>query len=137
MNTEKIRDLYGIKNEIKGDSLSPLEVWYNEMINKSVDELSIGDISRMLRQNVLFPLAISKAMELLIRNPLDGEMYDGDLLKQVVRALNNNSVSVDKHAAEEFIKLANMEKETYEWEFEEDKIEYENLLDDLKEIVQR
>ena len=48
-----IKELYDDVSEIHGDSLAPLELWYNEMINKRIDELSILDISRMLRQNEL------------------------------------------------------------------------------------
>ena len=111
--------------------MSSLELWYNELLKKSIRELSILDISRMLRQNVLLPLALSKAMERLIKNPMDGEMYDGDLLKQVVNAMKNHGVAVEKQAAEEFIIITNIEKNAYEWEFEEDKAEYEELLDDF------
>lgn len=48
-----IKELYDDVNEIQGEVLAPLELWYNEMINKRIDELSILDISRMLRQNEL------------------------------------------------------------------------------------
>ncbi|SFU84804.1 hypothetical protein SAMN02910342_02039 [Butyrivibrio sp. INlla21] len=71
---------------------SPLELWYNGLINKSIDELSILDISRMLRQGVLLDMAMTKAMDILISNPFEGEIYDGDLLKQVIRALKSKKV---------------------------------------------
>ena len=130
-----IKDLYDDVSEIQGESLSPLELWYNEMINKRIDELSILDISRMLRQNELMPLAVSKAMERLIKNPLDGEMYDGNLLYQVVDAIKRHGASVDKQTAEEFIKIANAQKETYDWEFAEWKAEYDELLDTFKRLI--
>ncbi|MBO4456289.1 MAG: hypothetical protein J5802_01070 [Butyrivibrio sp.] len=127
-----IKCIFENEVEIQGDSLAPLELWYNEMINKKIEELSILDISRMLRQNVLMPLAMSKAMEILISNPLDGEMYDGDLLYQVVGAIKNYGAAVDKQMADAFIKIANAEKDTYKWEFQEYKAEYEDL---LKEFI--
>ena len=74
---------------------------------------------------------MSKAMELLIKNPFEGEMYDGDLLKQVVNAMKKHGVTIDKQIADRFIELANKEKEIFEWEFVEDKAEYEELLDDF------
>lgn len=49
----RIKELYDDVNEIQGEVLAPLELWYNEMINKRIDEHSILDISRMLRQNEL------------------------------------------------------------------------------------
>ena len=130
-----IKELYENISEIQGESLAPLELWYNEMINKRIDELSILDISRMLRQNELMPLAVSKAMERLIKNPLDGEMYDGNLLYQVVDAIKMHGASVDKQTAEEFIKIANARKETYDWEFAEEKAEYDELLDTFKRLI--
>lgn len=130
-----IKELYDDVSEIQGEPLAPLELWYNEMINKRIDELSILDISRMLRQNELMPLAVSKAMERLIKNPLDGEMYDGNLLYQVVDAIKRHGASVDKQTAEEFIKIANARKETYDWEFAEWKAEYDELLDAFKRLV--
>jgi hypothetical protein len=36
-----IKELYDDVNEIQGEPLAPLELWYNEMINKRIDELSI------------------------------------------------------------------------------------------------
>ena len=131
MDKMVIKEIYGIADEKTGESLSPLEQWYNDLINKKIDELSILDISRMLRQNVLLPLAMSKAMELLIKNPFEGEMYDGDLLKQVVNAMKKHGVTIDKQIADRFIELANKEMEIFEWEFVEDKAEYEELLDDF------
>ena len=130
-----IKELYDDVSEIHGDSLAPLELWYNEMINKRIDELSILDISRMLRQNELMPLAVSKAMERLIKNPLDGEMYDGNPLYQVVDAIKRHGASVDKQTAEEFIKIANARKEIYDWEFAEEKAEYDELLDTFKRLI--
>ncbi len=130
-----IKELYDDVSEIQGEPLAPLELWYNEMINKRIDELSILDISCMLRQNELMPLAVSKAMERLIKNPLDGEMYDGNLLYQVVDAIKRHGASVDKQTAEEFIKIANARKETYDWEFAEWKAEYDELLDAFKRLV--
>lgn len=81
------------------------------------------------------PLAVSKAMERLTKNPLDGEMYDGNLLYQVVDAIKRHGASVDKQTAEEFIKIANARKETYDWEFAEWKAEYDELLDTFKRLV--
>ncbi|MCR4997527.1 MAG: hypothetical protein K6A61_09545 [Butyrivibrio sp.] len=93
-----------------------------------------GLVFFMLRQNVLLPLAMSKAMELLINNPFAGEMYDGDLLKQVVNVMKNHGVTIDKRIADQFIELASKEKKTFECEFVEDKADYEELLDDFRKM---
>ena len=130
-----IKDLYENVSEIRGKSLSPLELWYNELINKKIEDLSILDINRMLRQDVFMQLAMEKAMELLIKNPMEGELYDGDLLYQVVKAMKKHGASIDKQIADKFIELADKEKEKYEWEFEEYKTEYEEMLESFKSLA--
>lgn len=132
-----IKDIYDDIVEIKGDSLAPLELWYNKLINKKIDDISIGDISRMLRQKVFLSLALSKAMDMLIKDPMDGELYDGELLKQVVNALKNNSIAIDDLQAETFIKTAHEAIKIFDWEEEEYKIEYESLLKEFISIINK
>ncbi|SDZ68861.1 hypothetical protein SAMN05421736_1417 [Evansella caseinilytica] len=75
-----IREIYQI-SESKSQSNYALDIWYNDVLNKSVSELGIVDLCRMIKQNVFIELAISKALELLKLNPLEGDVYDGQLLE--------------------------------------------------------
>jgi hypothetical protein len=56
------------------------------------------------------------------------------MLKQVVNVMKNHGVTIDKRIADQFIELANKEKKTFEWEFVEDKADYEELLDDFRKM---
>lgn len=114
---------------------SPLEKWYKELLNKSEEELTILDISRMLRQNVKLETAIPAAMELLINDPFEGEMYEGELLKHLANALQKTTTDIDHAKLRAIIDKADSEKETYDWGLSENKEDYDKYLLEIKNIV--
>ena len=79
--------------EIKGLNLenlareSPLDQWFYKVVQKQVSQLDLLDISRMLRQEVFLDIAIPVTEQFLLKNPLCGEMYDGQLMELLVRVL--------------------------------------------------
>ncbi|GKV56658.1 hypothetical protein NCCP2222_26050 [Sporosarcina sp. NCCP-2222] len=76
----KIRDIYQLsQGEVREEYA--LEDWYNSLINKDISELDIIDLCRMIKQNVFIELAIDKAIGFLKLNPLEGDVYDGQLLE--------------------------------------------------------
>lgn len=77
---KKIKELYFL-NQNETESECTLDIWYNKLINKTVDEIEVVDVTRMLSQNVLINLGIKKAMDILFDDPLAGEMYEGQLLE--------------------------------------------------------
>lgn len=106
----------------------PLEKWFYEMVQKKVDMLTISDISHMLRQEIYLDIAIPLAWEQLLDNPLCGEMYDGQMIELLTRVLVNNPniKEADSYAA--FEKKVQQMCETYEWENNYEKEEYEEIL---------
>lgn len=78
-----IKELYGC--EYEKEELYSLQKWYNQMIDKTIPELTPGDVSRMLRQEVLLDLAMTRAIEFLRENPFAGEMYEGEMLAAIAR----------------------------------------------------
>lgn len=80
MDSHSIKSIYGCKPCNKTENLSPLEKWYNSLIEKSSDEIDMTDLLRMLRQGVLLELAIPKVVALLTDNPFVGISYEGELL---------------------------------------------------------
>ena len=56
-----LKDILHIDNDTVDDN-SPLGQWYKEVINKSLEDITIGDYSRMLRQNVLLHLAVPNTL---------------------------------------------------------------------------
>ena len=80
---KKLKELYDCQYIISDEDLYPLQKWYNKLIDKSINEINIADVLRMLRQKVFIKLAMSKAIELLRENIFVGELYDGELLKKL------------------------------------------------------
>lgn len=115
-------DIRTLKNDCALDS------WYNDMIEKTPEELDIADISRMLRQDVFSDIAIPAAWKKLYSNPLSGEMYDGQLLETLLRYLSNHVEQLDAQKASNFLKLATDFLAVYEWELPEDRQDFEQLL---------
>lgn len=52
----------------------------NWIISLSPDEVDSEDVSLLLRQGFIPDFAVPKATEFLLKNPLSGDMYDGELL---------------------------------------------------------
>lgn len=80
---KKIKEIYDCKYIISDEGLYPLQKWYNELIDKSINEFNIADVLRMLRQKVFTKLAMLKAIEFLRKNIFVGELYDGELLQKI------------------------------------------------------
>jgi len=83
MIKETIKEKFNLdyeNNEIK----SGLIKWYNNLLNKSPCELNAVDVSKMIRQDIIKDFALDILIDLIITNPFDGEMYDGDLLNLII-----------------------------------------------------
>lgn len=126
--------------KIKGVNLdlvkkeSPLDKWYYIMIQKFVDELSLLDISRMLRQNIFLDIAIPISWKKLVENPFCGELYDGQLLELIVRVTKQNPGIKHTHFFEQFESDIVKKIEAYEWNTGEEKEEYISLVKQLEQI---
>lgn len=79
----KIKDIYKC-NPIKKRKLLPLEIWYNKVIEKEYSEIDLDDVLRMFRQEVFIETAVKKSIDYLKRDPVMGEMYDGELLEKLL-----------------------------------------------------
>ncbi|MDE6674606.1 MAG: hypothetical protein K2K19_07325 [Acetatifactor sp.] len=121
----KIKDLYGC--EYAEQEWYPLPKWYNQLIDKTTEEITPGDVARMLRQEVLPDLAMTKAIEFLRENPFAGELYEGEILT----AIAGREASLLTPYAEELMVILRdaLEKITVcEWS-------YDGEAEELKEIV--
>lgn len=55
------------------------------MLNKTEDEIDENDVYTMFSQHELEDLAIKKAIEFILDDPLAGEMWNGQFLEQLAR----------------------------------------------------
>ncbi|MGG4193017.1 contact-dependent growth inhibition system immunity protein [Paenibacillus jamilae] len=122
---KKIKEIYFL-NQNETESEYTLDIWYNKLINKTVGEIEVVDVTRMLSQNVLINLGIKKAMDILFDDPLAGEMYEGQLLELLY--------SIDLNKFEDLSQLKLLLQKisailpNLEWFDEEDQKEYRDLL---------
>ena len=58
---------------------SALGDWYERVRDIPIDEMKIGDICRTVRQLLYFEYVVPLAVELLEKEPLAGELYEGEL----------------------------------------------------------
>ncbi|MDO4504246.1 MAG: contact-dependent growth inhibition system immunity protein [Clostridia bacterium] len=63
-----------------GRGLFPLQIWYNQLLDKKVSEINILDVLRMIRQNRFVEIAVDKAMKYLRIDPFYGEIRDGEII---------------------------------------------------------
>lgn len=73
--------------ERKGISLNSLERdsslgnWFYQMVQKKASELSLLDIYHMLRQEMFLDVAMPIAREMIQKDQLCGEMWDGQIME--------------------------------------------------------
>lgn len=85
MQKMKIKDIYEF-DYIPESDLYPLEEWFNAILEKTEDELTIGDVCRLLRQRMCSKCAMHRAVEILREDPFAGEIYDGQLMSTLYGA---------------------------------------------------
>lgn len=134
MNGKKI---YMIKNiDIKKLRLnSPLDKWFISLVNKQIEELSVLDISRMLRQEIFPDIAMPVTFERLMENPYEGEMYDGQLLELYIRCLSKYPVYEEREKYIHLCTIANKNIDLYDWADEYSKREYKKVLNKLEMLT--
>jgi len=121
-------DLRGLKQQCD------LDQWYAELVHKSIDELSMLDLSRMLRQEIFPDLAVPLVWNALIANPFAGEMYEGQLLEILLRFLRKHPGQMEGDAYQKFAFSLQHELEFHVWESDEDRIEYEKVVRALDKL---
>lgn len=129
-DTRKIKEIYGCETIAFAEPLYPLQEWYNLLIEKTVDAITIADVARMLRQNVFIDLALLKAVEFLQQDLFAGELYEGELLE------NLSEVETDllKPVADELriiVKSAVEKQLTHEWLYNGEEDEFREIVNAL------
>lgn len=129
---KKIKDVFDLKNNVQETRVGLVE-WYNNLIEKSVSDLDISDVSKMLRQQILEEVAIDRALEMFINNPYCGDMWDGQLLLLLSKCELKKLID-SKNFSKFKIKLLKIteEKDKFEWQSDIDKQEFFKNIDTLK-----
>lgn len=107
--------------------LSPLEKWYNELLEKTESQLTISDVMKMIRQNVFLEIAVGRAIVYLKKDTLIGEMYEGELLDKISK-LDKRILGRYINDLKEIIIKCRQECITHEWGYEGEKEEIDKVL---------
>ena len=86
MDGKTLRDIYEYDLIPDVDTQNILDEWFNSIMNKEVDQLTVADVCRMLRQKICSVVAIGKAIEFLDKDPFIGELYEGQLMLTLYNA---------------------------------------------------
>lgn len=75
------RKLIGNINVTKEPSQqSSLEQWFERIIDIPIEELTVEDLCRAIRQELCIAQLMPRVLEVMIDDPLAGEYYDGELI---------------------------------------------------------
>lgn len=125
----KIKDIYNISFHASNISEADcsMDDWYNDLINKTYNQLNLFDVTRMIIQKMFLELAVSKAVTLISENPFCGQRYEGELLELLYK-LNPCYLVRHKDTLQTTLSLALSENKTYEWLCEEEREEFRELI---------
>ena len=126
----KIKDIYNCQYIVSDEMLYPLQEWHNQLIDKRIDEITVADVLRMMRQKELIDLAISKAIDFLKENVFMGELYDGQILEQISEL--DSSLLTPYYDDMKYILKVALEKATiHEWSYDGEKDEFIEIVRSL------
>lgn len=75
------RKLIGSINVTKEpEQLSPLELWFERIIDVPIEKLTVEDLCRAIRQKLCIDQLMPRVLEVLTEDPLAGEYYDDELI---------------------------------------------------------
>ena len=105
MEEKTIKELFNRKHITSDEELFPLQIWYNQLLDKKISEINILDVLRMIRQNRFIEIAIDKCMEYLRLDPFDGELYDGQVIEHLAE-LDMSYLSKYQNELEDILRKA-------------------------------
>jgi len=118
-----LKEIYGWSYDTSGFG-SGLITWYNRLLDKTYDDLTIEDVCRMIRQDMAKDIAVQKAIEFFVKAPYGGEYYDGELLNTLI-SLDTSLLSVsDVDKIKDVLDGVKYDYVNFEWTDEESKKQY-------------
>lgn len=131
---KKIKEIYNCISIASGEELYPLQKWYNQLIEKNTDEVTVADVLRMIRQKEFMDLAMSKAISLLQEDAFVGELYEGELFEKISE-MDSSFLIFYADDLESIIRNAVAKSELHNWWYDGEKEEFKDLIDSLSQKV--
>ena len=126
----KIKEVYNCISIVSNEELYPLQKWYNQLIEKTIDEITVADVLRMIRQKELTNLAMSKAINFLQEDVFVGELYEGELFEKVSEMDSSFLISYADDL-KNIINSALIKSETRDWTYDGEEEEFKDMIDTL------
>ena len=118
-----LREIFGLKPDKSGFE-SSLIMWYNNLINKTIEKLDVVDVSKMIRQDIIIDVAVNKSIDLIISNPYEGEFESGDLIKTIISVKYNSILTKRANDILKVIERAKSEYDLFQWDCDSIKEDY-------------
>lgn len=122
-DNRKIREMYDCVTIVSDEELYPLQKWYNQLIDKSIDEITVEDILKMMRQKQFIDLALSRAINYLKENVFAGELYDGEILEKISE-IDNSFLKFYVYDLKDITEHAFKKSVTHKWSYCGEKEEF-------------
>lgn len=131
----KIKDIYHMEDNFPITD-EKYDNWLKKLLNKTENEVNENDVYTMFSQHELEELAIKKAIEFILEDPLAGEMWDGQFLEQLAKA------PIDKLLMyrEELKNLPFFIENTIDdsmWDFDFEKDEFIERYTEFKKVISK
>ena len=130
----KIKEIYNCISITSNEELYPLQKWYNQLIEKTIAEITVADVLRMVRQKEFTNLAMSKAISFLQEDVFAGESYEGELLEKVSEMDSSFLISYADDL-KNIINNALVKSETRDWTYDGEEEEVKDMIDALSTKV--
>lgn len=130
---KSIKEVYNISfdlTDIPAEERYPIHNWYNDLIDKNFNQLTLFDVTRMLIQKILIELAVAKAILFLKENPFCGQRYEGELL-EILYNIDIQFLLKYIRDFDEIYKIALEANKRHEWLCEEEATDFFGLWDAL------
>ena len=104
-----------------------VDEWFNTIMAITMDQLTVSDVSRMLRQKICSRVAIKRAIEILNDDPFIGEMFEGQLMFNLY-AGKEKYLKLFYAQMRPMLEKAGLMAKAHNWGSEEEKNEYMDII---------
>lgn len=130
----KIKEIYNCISIASNEELYPLQKWYNQLIEKTIAEITVADVLRMIRQKEFTNLAMSKAINFLQEDVFVGESYEGELFEKISEMDSSFLISYADDL-KNIINNALVKSKTRDWTYDGEEEEFKDMINTLSKKV--
>lgn len=134
MQKQKLKEIYEYDYIPNDSEIYPLQEWFNTILEKTEDELTIADVCRMLRQRMCSKCAMKRAVDLLREDPFAGEIYEGQLMSTLYGS-KEKYLCLFYADILPILENAEILSLSHKWANEEEKTEYLKIAEAFKQKI--